>query len=72
MAAIDFKHAVGRVFLDAGLTDEGKIIRKSKTYQNIAENANADDLYTALEALASLSKFSLMGVEKVETATVSN
>lgn len=72
MATIDFKNAVGRVIFDAGLTDEGKIIRKSKTYRNIAEDVNADDLYKGLEALASLSEFPLIGAEKVETATVSN
>ena len=42
MATIEFKNAVGRVYFDGGLTDEGKLIRKSKTYRNIAENAAAD------------------------------
>lgn len=72
MATIDFKNAVGRIVFDAGLTDEGKIIQKSKTYRNVAENVNADDLYKGLEALASLSEFALIGAEKVETATVNN
>ena len=50
MATIEFKNAVGRVYFDGGLTDEGKLIRKSKTYRNIAENAAADNLYNALGA----------------------
>ena len=43
MATIDFKNAVGRVFFDGGLTDDGKLIRKSKTYRNIAEGVDADE-----------------------------
>ncbi len=70
MATIEFKNAVGRVYFDGGLTDEGKLIRKSKTYRNIAENAAADSLYTALEQLAELSELPFLGAEKVETSSV--
>ena len=72
MATIEFKNAVGRVYFDGGLTDEGKLIRKSKTYRNIAENAAADNLYNALEQLAELSEFPFLGAEKVETSSVMN
>lgn len=71
MATIDFKNATGRVFFDGGLTDEGKLIRKSKTYRNIAEGVEAENLYNALEELASLSALPFIGAEKVETAAVS-
>ena len=70
MATIEFKNAVGRVYFDGGLTDEGKLIRKSKTYRNIAENAAADNLYNALEQLAELSELPFLGAEKVETSSV--
>ena len=63
MATIEFKNAVGRVYFDGGLTDEGKLIRKSKTYRNIAENATADSLYTALEQLAELLNSCFSGRE---------
>ena len=72
MATIDFKSAVGRVFFDGGLTDDGKLIRKSKTYRNIAEGVDADSLYKGLEELASLSSLPFIGAEKVKTSTVSN
>ncbi len=70
MATIEFQHAVGRVYFDGGLTEAGKIIRKSKTYGNISKNAAADSLYNALEQLAGLSELSFIGAEKVETSSV--
>jgi hypothetical protein len=69
-ATIEFKQAVGRVFLDGGLTDDGKIIRKSKTYRNIKENVQADNLYNALEQLGQLSDFPFIGAEIVETSSL--
>jgi len=72
MAAIEFKNAVGRVHFDGGLTDDGKMIRKSKTYRNVTENADADGLYNALEQLAQLSSLPFIGAEKVETSNVND
>ncbi|WP_342508624.1 DUF1659 domain-containing protein [Sporosarcina sp. FSL K6-2383] len=72
MATIEFKNAVGRVYFDNGLTDDGKLIRKSKTYRNVAKNADADDLYNALEELAQLSALPFIGADKVETSNVIN
>lgn len=70
MAAIDFKNAVGRVFFDGGKTEDGKLIRKTKTYRNIAEGVGADNLYKALDELAKLSALPFIGAEKVETSSV--
>ncbi len=70
MATIEFKEAVGRVYFDGGLTEDGKLIRKSKTYRNIAENVDADTLYNALQALGQLSELPFIGAEKVETSSV--
>ena len=72
MATIEFKNAVGRVYFDGGFTDEGKLIRKSKTYRNIKKNVQADNLYTALEQLAQLSKFPFTGAEIVETSSLND
>ncbi|QUW22324.1 DUF1659 domain-containing protein [Sporosarcina sp. Marseille-Q4063] len=72
MATIEFKHAVGRVYFDGGMTDGGKLIRKSKTYHNIAEGVDANSLYNGLEKLASLSSLPFIGAEKVETSAVNN
>lgn len=71
MVAVDFKHASGRVSFNAGTTEDGKLIRKTKTYRNIAEEADPEKLYQALEAIASLSAYTLIEVEKIETSTVS-
>ena len=72
MVTIEFKNAVGRVYFDGGLTDDGKLIRKSKTYRNIKKNVQADNLYTALEQLAQLSDFPFTGAEIIETSSVIN
>ena len=34
-ATIEFQQAVGKVYFDGGLTDDGKLIRKSKMYKRI-------------------------------------
>ncbi|MFC5588910.1 DUF1659 domain-containing protein [Sporosarcina soli] len=70
MATIEFKEAVGRVYFDGGLTEDGKLVRKSKTYRNIVENVEADALYNALQALGQLSELPFIGAEKVETSSV--
>lgn len=72
MATLEFKSAVGRIYFDGGLTDDGKLIRKSKSYRNIAENIGADSLYNALEQLAQLSALPLIDAEKVATSKVIN
>jgi len=67
---IEFQQAAGRVFFDGGLTEEGKIIRKSKTYRYIKENAPAENLYNALEQLGRLSTLSFIGADIVETSSL--
>ena len=70
MAAIYFKSAVGKVYFDGGMTDDGKLIRKSKTYNNVAETATAENLYRGLATLGHLSSYPFLDVEKIETSTV--
>ena len=69
-ATIEFQQAAGRVFFDGGLTEDGKMIRKSKTYRYIKENAPAENLYKALEQLGRLSTLSFIGAEIVETSSL--
>jgi hypothetical protein len=69
-ATIEFQQAAGRVFFDGGLTEDGKIIRKSKTYRYIKENAPAENLYKALEQLGRLSALSFIGADIVETSSL--
>lgn len=69
-ATIEFQHASGRVLFDGGLTEDGKIIRKTKTYRYIKENAPAEDLYKALEQLGRLSTLLFIGADIVETSSL--
>lgn len=71
MAAIDFKHASGRVSFNAGMTESGKIIKKTKSYRYITDEATPDHLYTGLAAIASLSAYPLIEVEKIQTSVLS-
>ncbi len=48
------------------------MIRKSKTYRNLAEGATAENLYDALLQLAQLSDYPFIGAEIVETADIMN
>lgn len=72
MATIEFRNAVGKVYFDGGMTEDGKLIRKSKSYRNIAEGATADNLHKALTQLAQLSEYPAIGAERVETADIMN
>ncbi|NYF23690.1 DUF1659 domain-containing protein [Sporosarcina sp. JAI121] len=67
---LEFHQAVGRVYLDGGLTEDGKLIRKSQTYRNIKENVQPDDLHKALKQIAQLSELRFIGAELVETSSV--
>ena len=72
MATIEYKDAVGKISFDAGLSDEGKPIRKTKTYRGIEQGASATNLYNALAQLAQLSALPFIGIEKVETSSIVN
>ncbi|CAM3309718.1 DUF1659 domain-containing protein [Filibacter tadaridae] len=71
-ATIEFLQANGRVYFDGGMTDDGKPVTKSKTYRNVKENVQADNLYKVLEQLAQLSDLPFIGAEIVETSNVIN
>lgn len=70
MATIDFKSAAGRISFQTGMTDDGKLLRKSKTYQNIAKDVEVDNFYKGLEALASLSAYTVIEIERIDTSVV--
>lgn len=70
MAILHFKSAAGRLSFQTGMSDEGKVIKQTKTYQNIAKDVDIDDFYKGLEALANLSSHSLIEMERVDTSSV--
>ena len=49
------------------MNDNGTYKMKSKTFSNVREGANADDLNAVAEALASLQKYSLEATYQVIT-----
>lgn len=55
---------------DCGKDDNGKAIRRTKTYSNLRHNALHDDIYTVATMIASLQDNILMDVSKVDNTTI--
>lgn len=70
MANLEYKHAVLRLIFEGEITEEGKMILKSKTYRNVRANVTADQLDTVALTLSSFSERPYIGAEKVETMQV--
>ena len=63
-----FEKASLKLVLGIGeYNDNGTEKMKSKTFSNVKEGANADDLNAVAEALASLQKYSLEATYQVIT-----
>ena len=61
------KASLKLVFMTDEQLDNGSYKMKSKTFSNLREGANADDLNAVAEALASLQKYSLEETYQVIT-----
>ncbi len=72
MAIIDFKQAVVRLTFEAGYTQDGKVIKKSKSYRNVNESATADQLNNVTSILSGFSSRTLLAAEKIETGNIQN
>ena len=72
MANIDFKNAVVRLTFDAGQTQDGKTIKKSKSYRNVNGNATPGQLLEAAGILSGFSSYPVISAEKIETGNISN
>ncbi len=59
-----------RVRFDCGKDDDGKAIRKTKTYSNLRHDALEQDVYDVGSKLASLSEFSVMEIAKIDNSTI--
>ena len=56
---------------DCGKSPEtGKTIVRSRTYSNINPDANVDKVYEVGETLASLQKYTLIEVAKIDNSTL--
>ncbi|WP_062108659.1 DUF1659 domain-containing protein [Bacillus niameyensis] len=56
-----------KLVFDYGLDENDKPVYKSKTFNRIRQQASADELYEAAEAIGSLSEQPLWAVEKNNT-----
>lgn len=67
MANLAYKQAILKLVFEGGLTEEGKMKTKSKSYRNIQADASANSIETAATILASFSSNAYISAEKVET-----
>ncbi|ALC85491.1 MULTISPECIES: DUF1659 domain-containing protein [Bacillaceae] len=70
MANLEYKQAVLKLTFEGGLTGDGKMKTKSKSYRNILAAATANGLDTVAITLASFSNSPYIGAEKVETSNI--
>lgn len=59
-----------RLTFFAGIDEEGKEIYKTRTYSNLNVAANSDQVYDAAQALASLAKDPLHGIERNDRSVI--
>lgn len=59
-----------RLLLDNGLTNDGKVKTKAKSYTNVNPAADNDSLYSVAKQIGSLGSKNLVEVETVETNTL--
>jgi len=72
MANVDFKSAVVRLTYEAGQTQDGKVIKRSKSYRNVNESATADQLAEVTSILSGFTSYPLIAAEKIETGNIQN
>jgi len=72
MASIDFKQAVVKLTYEAGQTQDGRVIKRSKSYRNVNQSATADQLAEVTSILSGFSSYPLIAAEKIETGNIQN
>lgn len=70
MAFSDFKSASMRLTFDNGLDEQGRLKRKVKAYQNVAEAATADGIFQAAQVLETFGTKPLMELEKISGSSI--
>ncbi|GLB60303.1 DUF1659 domain-containing protein [Cytobacillus sp. NCCP-133] len=53
-----------RLVFETGLDELGKPVTKSKTYSSVKQSATADQLFTVGQAIATLSNFPLVALNR--------
>lgn len=72
MAIVDFTGAVVRLTYDVGMTQDGKVIRKTSSYRNIDESATAEQLLEVTSTLSGFSSYPILAAEKIVTGDIQN
>ncbi|MDI7744106.1 DUF1659 domain-containing protein [Lysinibacillus fusiformis] len=70
MATYNYDNATLKLSFETGIDELGKAIVSAKTYRNVRNNVQPDEVFTVVQALASLSSYELLFVEKILTETV--
>lgn len=71
MAVTVIKNPSGlKMRFDCGKDENGKAIRKTRTYSNLRHDASDQDVYDVGTMLASLQEFSLIEVAKIDNSTI--
>lgn len=55
---------------DCGKNEEGKAIRKTKTFSNLRHNAGGQDVYDVAVMISSLQDHTLIDIAKVDNSTI--
>ena len=64
MSIVELKNPTSiRIRLDLGMVD-GKTKTKSKTYSNVKDSANAQDLFDVAEAIMGLQEYNVLEIIK--------
>lgn len=59
-----------RLVYEAGQDEDGKMIVKRKSYNNVNIDASADDIFSAAQALASLCSLPLFTIERNDVTEI--
>jgi hypothetical protein len=59
-----------RLFFEAGMDDEGNLILKSKTFNNVKMSATADQIFQVAQAVSALSSQTLNRVERDDSLEI--
>ncbi|HLU23165.1 DUF1659 domain-containing protein [Lederbergia graminis] len=59
-----------RLIFDYGFDEDNKPVYKSKTYNNIRQEADADQLYQAAQAIGSLKAEAIWEIERNDTLNI--
>lgn len=71
MAVTAIKNPSGlKMRFDCGKDDNGKAIRKTKTYSNLRADATAQDVYEVGAMIASLQDHALIEIAKLDNTTI--